>query len=47
MRLFAKRHGLSLSKFAREGLPASTLAATCDAMALRAIENARKEAGVA
>lgn len=47
LRAFAKRHGLDLRAFMHDGLPISTLEATGDAMALRAIENARTEAGAA
>lgn len=43
VRAFFSAHGLDLRKFAREGLPASTIEATGDAMALRAAANARKE----
>lgn len=42
-RIFAARHQLSWSQFVSEGLPASALIATGDAMALRVVEIARKD----
>lgn len=40
-RAFFERHGLDWRQFLREGIPASELAATGDALALRAVEVAR------
>lgn len=40
-RAFFKRHGLDWDAFLREGVPASELAATGDALALRVVEVAR------
>jgi hypothetical protein len=40
-RTFFKRHGLDWATFVRVGLPADTIAATGDAMALRVVEVAR------
>lgn len=42
-RAFAARYGLDWSRFVREGLPASELEATGDAMAARVCALARKE----
>jgi len=44
VRSFFARHRLDLRTFVREGLPASVIEATGDAMALRAAELARAEA---
>jgi hypothetical protein len=44
VRAFFQAHGLDLRVFAREGLPASTIEATGDAMAMRAAQRARDEA---
>jgi hypothetical protein len=41
LRAFFSRHGLDLRTFAREGLPASVIEATGDAMAQRAADIAR------
>lgn len=40
-RAFFERHGLDWQRFLREGIPASELAATGDAMALQVVEVAR------
>lgn len=40
-RAFFERHGLDWRQFLREGIPASELAATGDALALRVVEVAR------
>ncbi len=40
-RAFAKRHGLDYARFRREGLPASVLEATGDAMALKLVRMVR------
>lgn len=40
-RAFFKRHGLDWHKFLRDGLPAETIEATRDAMALKVVEVAR------
>lgn len=40
-RAFAQRHGLDWDRFLRDGIPASELAATGDAMALKLLEVAR------
>lgn len=40
-RTFFERHGLDWQKFLKDGLPAETLAATGDAMALQVVEVAR------
>lgn len=42
-RVWFKQHGLDWSEFIRDGLPEDVLLATGDAMALAAIEEARKE----
>lgn len=44
MRDFARRHGIDLRAFLREGLPASELERTGDAMAIAAARRARDEA---
>lgn len=44
VRAFFARHGLDLRAFAHDGLPASVIEATGDAMALRAAARARAEA---
>lgn len=44
LRAFFSRHGLDLRAFVRQGLPASVIEATGDAMALRAAKLARDEA---
>lgn len=41
-RQFFRRHGLDFAVFLREGVPASALLATGDAMAERAVEAARQ-----
>jgi hypothetical protein len=43
LRAFFAQHRLDLRTFAREGLPASTIEATGDAMAIRAATLARAE----
>lgn len=40
-RTFFERHGLDWRKFLKDGLPAETLEATGDAMALQVVEVAR------
>lgn len=40
-RTFFERHGLDWQKFLKDGLPAETLEATGDAMALQVVEVAR------
>lgn len=40
-RQFFRRHGLDYQKFLSEGLPAETIEATGDAMALQVVEVAR------
>lgn len=40
-RVFFMRHGLDWQTFLREGLPATVIAATGDAMALQVVEVAR------
>lgn len=45
MRAFFAAHGLDWSEFRERGLPAPTIEATGDAMALRAAQLARNEAG--
>lgn len=44
-RTWFARHGLDWPAFLREGIPAERLEQTGDAMALKAIESARKERG--
>ncbi len=43
-RIWFKKHGLDFRVWLKEGYPASVLAKTGDALALRLIEQARKEA---
>ncbi len=43
-RAFFARHGLNWSDFLRNGVDAEALAATGDAMALKAVQHAREEA---
>ena len=43
MRAFCRRHGLDFRAFLRGGLPASVIEKTGDAMAQRAVANARAE----
>jgi len=45
MRAFAERHGLDWQTFRAEGLPATTMEATGDAMAVAAAQRARNENG--
>jgi len=40
-RAWCARHNIDWSKFVREGVPASVLIATGDALALRVVEHAR------
>ncbi len=42
-RLFFARHGLDWAQFVREGIAASALENTGDALALRLVEHARRE----
>lgn len=42
-RAFCERHGLDWRRFLAEGLPAQQIESTGDAMALKAVERARKE----
>lgn len=42
-RAFFERHGLDWRRFLAEGLPAEQIERTGDAMALKAVERARKE----
>lgn len=44
VRQMAERHHLDLRRFCREGLPASQLEATGDALCLRVAAKAREEA---
>jgi len=43
-RAFFERHGLDWRAFLAAGIPASRLAATGDAMAMKAVERAQREA---
>lgn len=45
MRAFAERHGLDWNAFRAEGIPAATMEATGDAMAIAAARKAREEHG--
>lgn len=45
MRAFAERHGLDWQAFRDQGLPATTMEATGDAMAIAAARRARQEHG--
>jgi hypothetical protein len=44
-RTFFERHGLDWREFLADGIEADRLASTGDAMALKAVEHAAKEAG--
>jgi hypothetical protein len=44
-RAFFARHGLDWGAFLRRGLPAQTLEATGDAMALKVVTHAQQETG--
>jgi hypothetical protein len=43
-RAFCERHGIDWAAFLKHGVPASTLKATGDAMAIRLAETAEREA---
>ena len=47
MRAFAAQHGLNWMEFVRDGIPASVLEATGDAMAIKAAAVARHAATIA
>lgn len=46
-RIFCKRHGISWSDFVTEGLPEEVLVATGDALAMKVVEIARRDAASA
>jgi hypothetical protein len=46
LRTFCRRHGIDFRAFLREGIPASVVEQTGDAMAMRAAANARAERAI-